>query len=165
MPIAASELKYYKSSSGVGLGGPISAVQITTGNINNVWDDVSSVEAAAGDEEYRCIYVKNENALIDLINSVLFVDFATPSDDTSLEIGVGIAGVGGAEQVIPDEVTAPGGVAFFNTAVDFANALVLGTIPKNGGYIGVWLKRIVDAGADAYANDGATLAVAGDTTA
>lgn len=163
MPILANEIKYFKSSSGVGLGGAISATQITTGVLNNLFDDVSSAEGVTGKTEYRCFYVKNTNATIDLISAIIFIATNTASADTEMTIGLGTAAIDATEQTIPNEATAPAGVVF-DLAEDVANALAIGTLTANGSYKSIWVKRVVDAGAVAAASDSATFTTQGETT-
>lgn len=164
MPILSTEIKFFKSSSGVGLGGPISVTQIVSDTLNNLFDNVNSAEALAGDIEYRCFYVRNDNASIDLLNAVIYIASNTVSADTELEIGLDPAGVNATATTIVDESTAPAGVVF-DPAEDFANALAIGTLPQNGGYQAVWVKRTVNAAASAIAEDPATFTVQGETTA
>lgn len=164
MPITATDIKYYKSSSGVGLGGPISASEIVSGVLNNIFDNVSSVEATDGDVEYRCIYVKNTHVSLVLQAARVFIEYNTSSPDTDLEIGLDPAGINGTAVVVVSEGIAPVGVSFSNP-VDFANGLVIGDITANGGYQAIWLKRTVNAGASALASDSATLRVQGETSA
>ena len=164
MPIVASEIRFYKSSSGVGLGGPISATEILTGQLNNLFDNVSSQEAASGDIEYRCFYVKNTNASLVLLQAALWINSNTASPDTQIEVGIDPGGVNSSAQIVANEAIAPTGVAF-STAIDMLNAIPLGNIPANGGYVAVWVKREVTAGAAAASNDFATLTVQGETTA
>lgn len=164
MPITSSEIKFFKSSSGVGLGGPISLTEIITSVMNNVFDDIFSAEAIAGDTEYRCIYVQNIHPSLSLLSAVLYLSANTTSVSTEVEIGLDPAGVNQPAQVIGAEGTAPAGVSF-STAPDYDNGLSLGDLPANGGYIGVWIKRTVQPGAAAVAQDSCTLTVDGETTA
>lgn len=164
MPIISSELKLFKSNSGVGLGGAISATEVVSGNLNNLFDDVSSSEALSGKTEYRCCYVKNTNAAIALLNSKVFIASNTSSPFTNIQIGLGTAGIGNTEQTVPTETTAPAGVTFSDTCVAYTSGLVIGTLPANGGYMAVWVKRVVSASAVAVDSDVATLTLQGETT-
>ena len=164
MPISASEIQYFKSSQGVGLGGAISAVQIVDAAVNNIFDDVDSSEALAGDTEHRCIYIKNTNATITLLNAILFLASNTTSIDTVVKIGLGTSGTNGIEQIIVDEETAAIGVTFL-LAPDFVTGIVLGDIPANNGFIAVWVERVVTASASAVNSDSFDLTVQGETTA
>lgn len=164
MPIASSELKFFKSSSGVGLGGAISGTEIVSGNLNNLFDDVSSAQSFTGITEYRCLYVKNTNAAINLLNTLFYIEADSSSTDTSLEIGLGTAGPNATEQTIPDEETAPAAVVF-EAGIGAENALAVGTVDFNGGYHAIWIKRVVAAESDAQATDLGSLTIDGETTA
>ena len=65
MTVKASLIKFYQCATwaeGVAHGGGISAVEISSGLLNNIFDDVSDAERVAGDTDYRKTYVKNTNA-------------------------------------------------------------------------------------------------------
>lgn len=167
MAILASEIKEYRStftaSSVDSLGGAITATEIVDNTTHNIWDVVSSAESLAGDTEYRCIYVKNTNSSLTLQSAKVWIATNTPSTDTSVEIGLGTSAVGGTEQTVANENTAPSGVTF-STAAGEGNALSIGNIP-NGSYKAIWIKRIVGAAAGAYNDDNYVLSYAGDTAA
>lgn len=164
MAIVSEEIKFFKSSSGVGLGGAISNVEIVDNVLANIFDNVSSAEGVAGDVEHRCIYVGNRNALINLVAAVMFIEANAVSDDLNIEIGLGTSGINGIETPIAEEGDAPVGVVF-SSAVDYDNGIALGTIPAATGHIAVWIRRTVEAGAEAVSDDGATYTVQGETTA
>lgn len=168
MPIAPTDIEFRLSGGGsntdpnASLGGAKSSTEIGTG-LHNLFDIVGSAESAAGDTEYRCFYVHNAHATLDLENAVIFIQSNTPSADTSVEIAVGSSAVNGTEQTVANESTAPTGVTF-SSAANLGAALALGTIPA-GEHRAVWVKRIVSADAAAYNDDQVTLRVQGDTAA
>lgn len=176
MPILSGQIKLFKSSNGVGLGGPISPTEIQSGALNNIFDDVSSSEALDGDVEYRCVYVKNENGSIPLKNGIAYIFAQTSSPDTNIEIGLGVAGPNNDEPPIPDESTAPVGV-LFESDIGPENGIIFVYQPPhpnagdpcdidaNGGYYPIWIKRVVNAAAGATSSDVSTLAIRGETTA
>ncbi len=169
MPIASSDIKYHLSG-GVGnsdpnaaLGGAISTTQIVDATVANLFDNVSGAEAAAGDTEYRCLYVKNNHGSLTLQGANVWIETNTPSGDTSAEIGLGSSAVNGTEQTVANESTAPGSVTF-STAAGEGNALTIGDIPA-GQHKAIWVKRIVSASAAAYNADSVVVKVQGDTAA
>lgn len=169
MPIAASDIKY-RHSGGSGntdpnasLGGAKSSTDITDASLHNLFDVVSSVETAAGDTEYRCLYVHNNHGSLTLTSPKVWIQTQTPSPDTTIEIAVGSAAVNGTEQTVANESTAPTGVTFSAPANEAAG-LSLGDLPF-GQHKAVWIKRIVTAGAAAYNSDSVILRVKGDTAA
>lgn len=167
MAILASEIKEYKSTysaSGIdSLGGAITGTEITDNTTHNIWDVVSSAESSSGDTEYRCIYVKNTNTSLTLQAAKVWIATNTPSTDTSVEIGLGTSAVGGTEQTVTNEQTAPSGVTF-STAAGEGNALTIGDIASLS-HKAIWIKRIVSASAGAYNDDNYVLSYAGDTAA
>lgn len=169
MPIASSDIKYHlsggagNSDPNAALGGAISTTQITDATVANLFDNVSGAEAAAGDTEYRCFYVKNNHGSLTLQGAKVWIETNTPSGDTSAEIGLGSSAVNGTEQTVANESTAPGSVTF-STAAGEGNGLTIGDIPA-GQHKAIWVKRIVGAGAAAYNADSFIIKVQGDTTA
>lgn len=177
MPIVSTDIVYRlgggasNTSPAASLSGAMSTVSggiITPGAANNLWDDVSAPEAAAGDAEYRLVYVQNNHGTLTLQNTVVWIDTGsggTTSPDTSLDVALDSAAIGStAASTSANENTAPtGGTAptFAGTAVSKATGLAIGNIPA-GSKKAFWVKRTVNAGA-AAANDVASFRVEGDT--
>jgi hypothetical protein len=134
------------------IGGAIGAA-LTDDALNNLWDDVSSGDASAGDTEYRCTYVKNTHGSLSVPNVKVEID--TDPAESNFEIGLGAAGKNGTESEIADEDTAPGGVSFGT------GALSLGTL-ATGDFYPIWVKRIVSVGAGAATPDTGILRISGD---
>jgi hypothetical protein len=163
MAIVAGDIKYRLSGGGsntdpaASLGG----AESSTDAGSTIFDNVSSVEGAAGDVEYRCVYVKNTHGSLTYQGAKIWIQANTPSADTTVDIGLGTTAVGtGNEQTIVDEQTAPSGVTFAAAANEGA-ALSIGDIPA-GHHKAVWIRRTVTAGA-AAASDSFTLRSKGDT--
>jgi len=168
MAIIASELKFYLSGGAgntdpdAALGGVISTTEVVDDTLNNLFDDVSGAEHSAGETNYRCIYVKNTNGSDEAFNSKLYISSNSTGVDSSLEIGLDLAGLNAEADTIPDEDTAPDPAVTFTTADGYANALDLSGVPA-GEYYAIWVKRIIAAGATAQALDEATLTLSVDT--
>lgn len=163
MPIVAGDIDFFKSSSGVGLGGAISVTEIVSASSNNIFDEVSGAEASAGSTEYRCFYVKNSHGSLTLQAAKIWMVSDTPEGDTAYEFALGTSAVNGTEQTVANETTAPSGVTW-ETATGEGNALTIGDIPA-GQHKAIWLKRVVDAAAGAVTDTAATFRVKGDTAA
>lgn len=169
MPIVANDIKFYLSGGAgntdvnASLGGAKSSTEITTATLHNLFDQVSSAESSAGDTEYRCIYVENTHGTLTLQNAAAYISSNTPSGDTTLDIGLGTAGIDTQEQTVADESTAPSGVTFSAPAT-LGAGLSIGNLAA-GSYMAIWLRRTVNSSAAAYSNDGATVNVGGDTAA
>jgi len=166
MPIVNTDIKYRLSGGGansdpdLALGGAKSSTEVST----DLFDDVGSAEAAAGDTEYRCVYVHNGHGSLTMENTKVWIQSNTPSTATAVTIGAGTAAINATEQgPLATEATAPSGVSF-SAAANEGAAVSLGNIPF-GQHKAVWVRRVVDAGAGAYANDGFTLRVKCDTAA
>jgi hypothetical protein len=165
MPIVNSEIKYRLSGGGANsspeasLGGAKSSTEMST----DIFDDVNSSEASAGDTEYRCIYIHNANGSLTMESAKIWIQTNTPSADTTIAIGAGTSAVNATEQTVVDESTAPSGVSFSSPATEGV-AVSLGNIPS-GQHKAVWIRRTVNASSAAYTNDGFTLRVKCDTAA
>lgn len=168
MPMVATDIKIYLSGGSANadpnasLGGVKSSIEMGTG-VHNLFDQVASAEASAGDVEYRCGYVENTHATLTAQNLVSYFSSESGSPDTDEELGLGTSAISGTEQTIADEDTAPIGVTFAQ-ANGAGNALVIGDLAP-GETKAFWIRRTVSAGAAAANNDGSTLTFAWDTAA
>lgn len=87
MPIVESDIKWYQSKSDGssdgesgydGLGGYRSSDEIVDDLSENVFDNINAAESEAGDEEYRCIFVRNEHATLTLEASRVYLETNSP---------------------------------------------------------------------------------------
>lgn len=176
MPIASSDIKYRLSGGAANttpassLGGALSTAGggVITDNVaNNLWDDVSGDEAAAGDIEYRGIYVRNEHGTLTLQGAVIWFDGSggtAPSNASrNFDMAIAAEAVSTAMATIANESTAPATVSFTRPTTK-AGGLQLngGTGLAANAYRGVWVRRTILAGATA-ANDNVSVRVEGDT--
>jgi hypothetical protein len=169
MAIVAGDIEFRLSGGAsnndpnISLGGAKSSVEIVDATLQNLFDNISGAEASAGDTEYRCFYVHNAHATLSLQNAVAWIQTNTPSTSTAINIGAGTAAINATEQTVANESTAPSGVSF-SAAANEGAAISLGTIPA-GQHKAIWVRRVVDAAAAAYDNDGATIRIKGETAA
>lgn len=166
MAITATDIEYHLSGAGgtgaTSLGGAIHATAVPA-TVNDFFDLVSGAEAASGDTEYRCFYVKNAHGTLTLYGAKIWINSNTPSADTSVEIALGTSAVSGVEQTVANESTAPTGVSW-SAAANEGAALSIGDLAA-GAWKAVWVKRIVGVSASAYTNDTFTVTVKGDSAA
>jgi hypothetical protein len=142
------------------LGGAKSSTVVSAA-VNGLFDPVGAAEAAAGDVEYRCIYVHNANGADTMTALVAFVQSDTTSAQTALAIGVGASAVNGTEDAAANESTAPAGVTF-SAPVDAGSGIALGNIPP-GQHRALWVRWTVSAGAGATSSDAASLGLRCET--
>lgn len=167
-PISAANLKLYlsggaaNSDPNASLGGARSSTEIAAATLHNLFDVVSSDEAAAGDIEYRLYYLRNEDA-ITWTDVVAWITQQTPSGDTDVAISVATEGINGEAQTIADESTAPVGQTFTAPASKGAG-LLIGDLTQND-FIGIWVRWTVNAAAAAANADNVIIRHEGDTTA
>lgn len=163
MPIISTDIKY-RLSGGASNSDPLLSIggiaSTTTDVPAGIFDDVTSVEAASGDTEYRCVYIKNTHGTLTALGTKIWIQTQTPSADTSVEIALGSSAVNGTETAVANENTAPSGPTFSSAANEGA-ALTIGDLAP-GEHKAIWIKRIVGAAA-AAANDSFTLRVKCDT--
>lgn len=165
MPITAAEIQYRLSGGAANtdpnasLGGAKSTTAVASAS-NGFFDLVTSVEATAGDTEYRCFYVHNANATLTLQAPRIWIQANTTGN--RIAIGLGTSATNGTEQTVANENTAPTTVTFSQPA-DFAAGIALADIPA-GQHRAVWVRRTIGP-ATAASNDTFTLRVQGDTAA
>ncbi len=168
--IIESDIKYYLSGGAsntdpnASLGGIISTTELVDDTLHNLFAKVSAAEALAGSTKYRALYIKNTNAAsLTLQDIVAYISSQTTSGDTSIEISVATEVADATIQTIVNEDTAPTGQTYIS-ATGVAEGQDMGDLAA-GSYRGVWIKRIVTAGATAYGSDEATIGCRGETTA
>jgi len=166
MAILATEINYRLSGGAANndgnasIGGAISSND-TNESLNGLFDQVSGDESAAGDVEYRCVYIQNNNGTLTAQNPKVWIETQTTSNDTDIAIGLGDAAVGATEAAIADEETAPANVTFSQPA-DKAGGLDIPDLAP-GEYIAVWIRRTINAAAAAINNDASVLRFACDS--
>ena len=162
MTITSAQIQYRLSggasnaSANASLGGVKSSNAVPA----NLFDDVSGAESAAGDIEYRCFYIHNNNGTLTLQNAVIWIESNTTGN--RIAIGLGTSAVNGTEQTVANEDTAPTSVTFSQPANKGAG-IALGNIPA-GQHRAVWIRRTIAPGTSA-SNDTYNLRVEGDTAA
>ncbi len=136
---------------------------ITTGVANNLWDDVTGAQSAAGLIEYRAFYVQNNHATLAWQSVVFWIDSLTSSADTEFDIALASEAVNTAiAQTLASETSTPTGVTFSRVTTK-GTGLSIGNIPATQ-MKGLWIKRTVNAGAAASADSG-SVRCEGDTAA
>lgn len=170
MAIVATDLKLYHSGGGSNsniandISGDISSVELTDNTLNNLWDDVSGDESAAGDTEYRKIFFKNTHGSLTAQSTVLWIQTNTTSTDDTITIGKDPGGVNVAGSDCSNESSAPSPTVTFVTAVDKANGLTLGNMTA-GQKFAIFVKRVVSASAAANDSNSYVLKAECDTAA
>lgn len=84
MAVKASLLKFFQCATwteGAAHGDDIGAVEISSGALNNIFDNISDAERVAGDIDYRKVYVKNTNADTWAAVKVWISQFTESEDD------------------------------------------------------------------------------------
>lgn len=166
--ISAANLKFYLSGGAgntnpnLSIGGARSTTAVGAG-LNNLFDDVTGDEAAAGVTNYRCEYFRNEDAnTTGLISPVAWIDVQSETLDT-VSIGLDPVGKNGVAATPADELTAPAGVTF-TTPITKGTGLALPGAPYvQNDFIAIWIRRTTGAGASAINPDTASVRVEGDT--
>lgn len=175
MAIAETDLVWRLSggaantSPAASLGGIMSAdagaIITKTKTFNSIFDDISGTEAAAGDIEYRCIYITNVNGTLGLTTPKIWIETNVGNANDMIDIGLDLAGVGATANSVADESTAPNpAVTFSHACVAYATGLALSGTLAAAGRAGIWIRRTITAGMAADDDEAFTLKVQGDTS-
>lgn len=181
MAIAQGDLIYYYTGSSTNaaaqtdpdasLGGYCASSAITSGNDNNVFDDVTGAEASAGDTEYRAIGFRNNHGSLALTSIAVWISSDTGNADDDIKFDVEAptgSETNGAIQTIADESTAPTGLGGWSDATTKGTGKAApggdGDLAA-GDWFGIWYQRIIAGSAGAAAAEAVTIRVEGDTAA
>ena len=166
MPVANSDLKFLlsgdsgNSNPNFSLGGGRSSTEVIfSPTTNNLFDNVSALEASTGLVEYRCIFVQNDHATDTVSTVTVWINSNTPSASTSIEIGLDPAGKNSPADTISPSTEAPAGVTF-SAPTTQGTGLNVGTLQAQDVYP-MWIKRTVSASAPGASSDPFTLEVGG----
>lgn len=148
------------------LGNKISSTAWAGGAANDLFDDISGAENAAGTVDYRCIFVYNSNTANALQNAVVYIsaevaggaNIALAADSTATSV---LTSASAQALTIANETTAPAGPLTFTSPTTAGTGVSLGNIPA-GSVKGFWIRRTATNSA-ALSGDGVTIAVSGDT--
>jgi hypothetical protein len=171
-PIATTDIQFRHSGGSANsnpdldLGGVESSNQLTDATDNNLFDDVTGAESAAGSVEHRGIYAHNNDGSRTLQDARIYISVLTTSSSTELDIGIAVEAVNTTMATIANETTVPGSVTF-SRPTTYAGGLQLNAATglAAGARRGVWVRRTVTAGATAAAGDSGTLKIEGDSVA
>jgi len=157
------------TSAAASLGGAMSTaaggIITKTKTFNSIFDDISGAEAAAGDVEYRCIYIHNEHATLSLTSAKVWIEANVANAKDMIDIGLDLGGKDATADTIANESTAPDpAVTFAHDCTSYASGLSLGDLAAGEGYA-IWIRRTITAGMTADDDEFFTLKVQGDTSA
>jgi len=180
MPLSADSLEFRYTNNAshttntLSLGGSISSNEITN---NIVFDDVTADESQTGKTEYRAIGLINLDPDYDYLDVKVWIsgyDRASTKPDTiSFALEKPSGGNGAIQGPLASETTAPNensfvvdtGATVSWTTEDSGSTLTYGTIDHGGDmWMGIWLRREVPAGAEAYSDRTCTITVRGETS-
>jgi len=133
---ATSDVKFYKSASS-GLGGAISATQIVSSTFNNLFGNSTRAEQVAGEDYYRCMYVKNTNITDAMDNFNFWLDTDSPPTDTTIKWALDAAGKNGSAQTIADVYTAPTSITWHSAGNEPLTPNIGKLLP--GEYYPIWI--------------------------
>ncbi len=185
MAIVAGDIKF-KLSTKTGTGGNqtgstpaeslgkyISTTEITSAQLNNLFDDITGDENAASDVEYRCFFIHNAHATLALENvrvwfsgeaSVADIDIAETKNGFPANLTKPIGQAAAQAEEIADESTAPTGLTFYHPTTKATGFSISPSALEAGYCVPFWLKRTASDSV-AKANDSITVKIEGDTAA
>jgi hypothetical protein len=159
---------YTETSTGAASLGKFCSTTEHTGLKNDLFDNVSGAENEAEDVEYRCMFVLNDHATLDLQDAVAYIS-SQVTGGTDIQIAVDDApasnkGSSSAQATqIADEGTTPVGVGSFSAPTTAITGISIGTLPA-GNVRALWVKRTATDSV-AKDDDGFTLTITGNTKA
>jgi hypothetical protein len=146
-------MSFYYSGVGTAagsIGGAFSGIAIPNNIKQNLFPNVSTAQAGQGLRQYRCIYLRAGNYTYSDLKLFL-TGIGTPSPDSQIFIGLGVAAVNNAEPAVANETLAPNDVVF-TLPTDELDALVVPDMPALS-YKSIWVQRVVNGNAQGYLND------------
>lgn len=179
MAITAADVDYYFSVSAAAgdttagtaagsLGDQISTTVVPNATLHALFDKVTGDESAAGDIEYRCIFIRNNHATLTWENVVVWLSAETAGGATAA-ISVDTTATSDADsasaqaKTIADENTAPASQTF-TAPTTKGTGLSIGNLAPDEVHA-IWIRRTVAAATAAANNDGVTIRCEGDTAA
>lgn len=154
------------SAAGTSLGKYISTTAWAGGVANDLFDDITGAENAASTVDYRGIFIYNSNAANTYQSAVVYISAETAggasialATDNIAASALGASAAQAAE--IATETTLPTGVSAFSSPTTVGTGLALGSIAV-ANVRAFWVRRTA-ANTAALSNDGATVAVSGDS--
>ena len=152
-------------NQGDSLGGFMSTTQVPDATANNIFDDLSGDENAAGVVEHRCIFVHNNHATNIWFGVRAWMAADAPGGSVyaiALD-GTGITPAGSANaqaERVANERTAPAGEAF-SAPTTKATGLLIGDMAP-GTCAAIWVRRTAQNSAPLNA-DNFQIGIGGDT--
>ena len=138
------------SDPSLSIGGAKSSVQVSPSKLNNLYDDISGDEAAAGRVDYRLWYAQNDGTT-DWVDPVAWLGYQprnpnSPYTENGATVKFGFATEGKNAEVtaIDDDTTPPDGVTFDDPTTKLTGTALPGTpvdghiLYEPGDFIGVW---------------------------
>lgn len=165
MPINTSLIKFYEStktgSGGVkSIGGVPDFTSEVSSSINAFFDAITASESSSGYTDYRCFYVRNEDASYDLISGAINLQGVSTDEDTF--IGIAILDKNTDAQELSIETAVPTGVTFVEEPDQTAQNFNADLIGGADDYVAVWVRRRVVSGIGAL-SDSCAFRVTGET--
>jgi hypothetical protein len=134
------------------IGGAKSSVAVSASKLNNLFDDISGDEAAAGHVDYRMVYVENGGDT-DWVDPVAWLGYQPRSPDSpytengaTVKFGMADAGKNAEEAAIADDTTAPDDVSFDDPSTKLTGTALPTPDYEAGDYIGIWIEYTTPLG-------------------
>lgn len=135
--------------------------------LNNLFPNITGPQSNAGATHFRCIYIYNAHATLTFTNAKIWIAQLTASADDEVDIGLDPAAIGSDSAInvteSPTGTSAPGGVTFTRPITE-GTAITIGDIPALSKKA-FWIKRVVNASANAYTNNSFKIQSSGETLA
>lgn len=149
------------------LGKYSSTTDLVDNSLNNLYDNVSGGESAAGMTDYRCLALYNSHATLTWEGVTIWLESDVAGGGT-VRMGLDPQGVvaynssSAQGATIGSETTPPSGVTFSNPSS--GSPLTIGNMGPQTVIL-IWIERTVAAATSALNNDGSTVHARGDSQA
>jgi hypothetical protein len=158
-----------QASPNASLGKYVSTTAVNTGTpLNNLFPDISGSTNLAGQTDYRCVFVQNNNSTLTAQSVVVWLQSQVAGGaDAQIALdnisATSKTSASAQADVIASTTTAPVSVGAFTSAASAAAGLSLGDLAP-GQVRAIWIKRSI-SNAGAVNNDGFTLEIDFDSAA
>ena len=126
MPITSSDIALLTSNVAGSAGGAMSGSSITSGQMNNVWPDITDAERVAGGTRYRKVFWRNISGLEAALKPVLYSPVLPVGCTLGLGLGIDNSADASGAQGNMNALSAAAALGLISTGADTRSVTVYG---------------------------------------
>ena len=165
MPISSTDIGFYHcatTAEGAGHGGAIVTTSPITSTINDVWDDVTSAQAAAGEITFRKVFAMlGAGAGASVLSSPFL--WMSDTEGSSKEFIYVTTGTWANQSDLPSQDLSDVSTAWARPTASSAPLTLANLSSGSAAAIAIWQARVIVAGCAAIAADRVDFSLQGDT--